>query len=522
MRTQAPADARLRMTMCEARDALQAGEVTSETLVELHLERIDAEQPTLKAFTRVFHDRARQEARESDKRRKNNNLKSEFDGVPLTVKECIELAGTEADLGLPSRVGQVSHQDAPVARMLRDAGCVLLGKTNLSQLMIFNESRNPIHGQCVNPYDHGRSPGGSSGGEASAIASFQSMGGIGTDIGGSIRVPAVYCGIYGLLPTLDRIPNRGIVPGIAGQEAIRGQCGPMARSTEDLVALMQLLDPVKAGTYDPKVPPVPAPHPTDVDVKSLKVGVFLDDDVLPASPSVQRAVNEAVDHLKDIGCQVAPFRPPCTREMIFTYLGLLSADGAKSLASQVDFDDLDPALHVLWKMARLPHSVKKVAALGARAVDRDIADLLSGFGEKSVFELWQLVARARTLAKQVFDAWNLHDLDVVIAPPFATPPMPHGMSREFTVGGAFAFHFNFLQWPSGSMPITTVRPGEVRDKAKGKLARVAQECERGGEGLPVGVQIAARPYREDLILAVMQALEERVRETDGYPRLPTP
>ena len=111
---------------------------------------------------------------------------------------------------------------------------------------------------------------------------------------------------------------------------------------------------------------------------------------------------------------------------------------------------------------------------------------------------------------------------MVIAPPFATPPIPHGMSREFTVGGAFAFHFNFLQWPSGAMPISTAKAGEVRVKAESKLGRVAQECEQGGEGLPVGVQIAARPYREDLILAVMQALETKVRDSEDFPRLALP
>ncbi|MCP4499565.1 MAG: amidase [Deltaproteobacteria bacterium] len=515
-----PKDARLRMSLTEAAAALEQGEVSSKELAELHLARIDELQPKLNAFSRVFHERAVQDAEESDARRQKGELRGKYDGVPISLKENIEMAGIEATIGLKSRVGVLADQDAPIVTLVKKSGAIILGKTNLSQLMIFNESRNPVHGQTQNPYDTSRTPGGSSGGEAAAIASFQSCGGIGSDIGGSIRIPAAYCGITGLLPTTNRFPNRGMVAGIAGQEGIRGQCGPMARKVADLRAFFDIIPARHAAILDPAVVPMAAPNLDALEMKGLRIGIFSQDDVLEVSSSSKRALRKVATRLQDMGCEVSEFQPPCTREMIFTYIGLLSADGAKSMGELVDYDGLDPALQTLWKLARMPKRLRKVAAKGARLVDRNVAELLDVLGEKSVQEMWALVARTRTLSRQVFDAWNAQKLDVIVAPVHASPAIPHGMSREYTLGGAFAFHFNFLHCPSGSLPVTTVQPGEdVRFKVKGKLEKIAAECELGSVGMPVGLQFAARPYREDIVLKVMQELETNMADDDDMPHL---
>jgi fatty acid amide hydrolase len=150
------------------------------------------------------------------------------------VKECFDVAGRATTLGIPAWRDRIADQDSAMVRALRHAGAIVLGRTNLSQTMLYVEARNPVFGQTANPWSLAHTPGGSSGGEGAAIAAGASPLGVGTDIGGSIRTPAHFCGVAGLKPTLDRLPMKGYRTVLAGQEAVRGMGGPLARTTADL------------------------------------------------------------------------------------------------------------------------------------------------------------------------------------------------------------------------------------------------------------------------------------------------
>ena len=219
-----------RKTAVELCRLLAAGEISSEELTRAHLDRIDRVDARVKAFTMVLRHEALAAARRADEERRRGDARSPLHGLPISVKESLDMAGLASTLGAVSRKTHRAGEDAVVIELLRDAGAVILGRTNVSQLLLYHESRNPLFGQTANPWSLDHTPGGSSGGEGAAIAAGMSPLGVGTDVGGSIRVPAHFSGIAGLKPTLDRWSNGGSNTALRGQEAVRSQVGPMART----------------------------------------------------------------------------------------------------------------------------------------------------------------------------------------------------------------------------------------------------------------------------------------------------
>ncbi len=370
---------------------LARGEVSAGEVVRAHLERVDAVDGRLRAFTEVLREQALSEADASDARRRRGEARGPLDGLPMTIKECFEIAGRATTLGLPSWRGRIAARDAAMVTLLREAGAVLLGRTNLSQTMLYVEARNPIFGQTANPWSSSRSPGGSSGGEAAAIAAGMSPLGVGTDIGGSIRTPAHFCGISGFKPTLDRLPMRGYQTVLAGQEAVRGMGGPLARTVHDLVLFFRSLDPRRASELDPRVPPLAWDDPGAVRLEGLRVGFYTDDGIVRPSQAIARAVARAAEALRVRGCDVRPFDPPETRAMLATYLGALSADGGAGLLAALAGGEVDPVLEPIRRLARVPARARGVAARATHAMGQEgISLMLGAMGEKSVTELWRL------------------------------------------------------------------------------------------------------------------------------------
>lgn len=512
----------LAMGAARLAENLEAKEVSSVEVTRALLGRLEELQGEIRPMTAIWHDDAMRAAEASDARRARGAPLSAFDGLPVTLKENLDVRGTETTLGVHAKAGVPAERDAVVVQVLREAGCVFLGKTNVSQFLLSHECSNPLFGTTCNPYDRERAPGGSSGGEAAAIAAYGSPGGLGTDIGGSVRVPAHFCGIAGIKPTVDRISTVGIHGALPGQELVRGQVGPMARGVDDLVTLLRAVSPEACAKLDPRVCPMPIADPGAVDVGKLKVGYFVDDGIVAPSAALQRAVERAVSVLQDAGAQLVPFSPPFCRDVILTYLAGLSSDGGKTVEAQLQGGPADPNLGMLRTMAKLPSLAKRVAALGMSFKHEPfLPEMLRVMGEKPVQAYWAITAKARALQAQIFRAWNDVGLDALVCPPHATPALTHGASRDFTLGGTLAMRFNFLNMPAGVVPVTRVRPDEtLRSDPRGRLAKRAAQVDHDSDGLPVGVQVVARPYREDVVLALMKAVESSVRADSDYPRLP--
>jgi len=497
-------------------------EASAHEVLRAHLERIDAVDARIRAFTEVLREQAQADAEASDARRARGEARGPLDGVPVTIKECFDVAGRATTLGIPSWSGRIADRDAAMVTALRQAGAVVLGRTNLSQTMLYVEARNPVFGQTANPWSLAHSPGGSSGGEGAAIAAGMSPLGVGTDIGGSIRTPAHFCGVVGFKPSLDRLPMRGYRTVLAGQEAVRGMGGPLARTVSDLALLFRALDPGKLSALDPRVPPVAWEEPDGVRLDGLRVGFYADDGVLAPSKAVSRAVHRAAEVLRARGCAVKSFEPPDVRGVLSAYLGALSADGGAGLVAALAGGEVDPVLEPLRRMTSVPEGVRRVAARAARALgQRSLALMLDAMGEKSVSELWALTDRLRTQRSSLVDAMERSGVDVLLCPPFATPALPHGASKNFTLASSYSILFNAAQLPAGVVPVTRVRPDETgRTAGRDSLERHAAKVDAASGGLPVGVQVVGRSWRDHEVLAVMHAIERDVERDEGYPATP--
>jgi fatty acid amide hydrolase len=501
---------------------LGKGEVTSREVVSAYLEHIDAVDHRIHAFTEVLRDSAIAEADASDSRRRAGASLGPLDGLPVTLKECFDFAGRPTTLGLPSWRGRVASRDAAMVEALRGAGAVLLGRTNLSQTMLFPEARNPLFGQTANPRSLAHTPGGSSGGCAAAVASGMSPLSVGTDIGGSVRIPAHYCGIFAFKPTLDRLPMRGYRTVAAGQEVVRAMAGPLARSVDDLTLLLRSLDPHRMTALDARMPPLAWSDPGEVDLQGMRVGMYTADGVLSPSRALVRAVDRAADALSARGLEVRPFAPPDGRVMMSAYLGALSADGGAAVLAALAGGEVDPVLEPMRRVAGIPAPLRHAGARAARAVGQQgLALMLDSLGEKTVGALWQLTSDLRAYRAELLDAMDHAGLTLLLCPPAATPAHLHGDSRNFLLASSHSMAFNAAQLPAGVVPVTRVRAAEaVRNAGRDAIERHAARIDAASAGLPVGVQVVGKPWQDHVVLAAMKAIELEVARDGDFPAAP--
>jgi fatty acid amide hydrolase len=500
---------------------LARGETSAEELARAHLDRIVTIDGKIGAFVAVHRAEALAAAREADRRRAAGE-RGPLLGVPVSIKENLDCEGRPSTLGIVARRSHRAARDAVIVRALREAGAVVLGQTNVPQLLLSHETRNPVYGATVNPWSADHAPGGSSGGEGAAIAAGLSPLGIGTDIGGSIRVPAHWCGIAGFKPSLDRWSNRGSNGAMPGQETIRSQLGPMARTVADLVLAFEALDPRRMSELDRLVPPLAFGDVRALDARALRVGYFVDDGIVAPSFAVARAVETAARALRDRGVEVVPFTPPELREAIGRYFAIMSADGSRTAWSLLEGSAVEPTLAPVQRLAAMPSAVRAGAIRALRALGQDRpAFFLAQLGEKSVTDLWRLTREARAYRIELLEAMRAARVDVLLCPPHATPAVPHGKSPHFLAAGSYSMLFNLVQFPAGVVPVGTVTHAEAgRAQGHDRIERLACEIDARSAGLPVGVQIAAPPFADERALAVMLALEEALAGVDDRPRTP--
>jgi Asp-tRNA(Asn)/Glu-tRNA(Gln) amidotransferase A subunit family amidase len=473
---------------------IRDGQASALEVVEAHIARTEAVNPKLNAVVIKLYDEARAAARAVDVARARGDALPPLAGVPITIKESTDLAGTPSTAGIPSRAQKNATTDAPLVATLRRAGAIPIGKTNVSQLLLYQESDNPLYGRTNNPWRLDRTPGGSSGGEAAIVAAGGSPLGLGTDIGGSLRGPAHSCGIATLKPTSGRLDMTGTFNAMRGvQDAILDSAGPLARRVEDLELAMQLLADVRAAA----------------GVRGLRIGVFTDDGFFPTSPAIVRAVREAADKLRDAGANVVDITPPELATATALYLALMSADRWQAVRKLLADDPRDPRITATLRMAAIPYPVRRVLLGTARVFgQRRIATLFSKMAPLDELEREQAAYREKFAAQPI---------DAVLCPPAHLPAVTHGACDMLTTTFSFCFLFNLLHWPAGVVFGTRVRAGEehATPPVRDAFRRRWKQVETGSAGLPVGVQIGARPNREDVVLAAMKVLQP------GDPERPT-
>ena len=441
-------------------NAIRAKQVSSEEAVNACLKRIRSVNPKLNAVVQEVGDTAREQAREADAAVARGDLKGPLHGVPMTIKDTLDTAGVVSTAGTQGRATFVPAEDATAVARMRSAGAILLGKTNVPELALAPETDNVVYGCTNNPYDLSRSPGGSSGGEASIIAAGGSPIGLGSDLGGSIRAPAHFCGLAGIKPTTGRVSRTGHFPPVDGLMNRLWQVGPIARFVEDLTLAL----PVIAGVdwRDPILVPMILGDPELVDLKSLRVAFYTDNGILSPTAETIEVVKKAVEVSSDMVMGVEEDCPEDIEQTYDIWWGLASADSGAGLAK-------------LLKMAGTtePHRyLKRFQEVQDATKDMTPPD----FG--TLISKWDM-----------FCSTMIHFMkkyDVIICPVIAYPAEPHGfiLEKDKDLGFSYCFTYNLTGWPAAVV--------------------------RGGtspEGLPIGVQVVARPWREDVALAVARHIE---------------
>ena len=439
--------------------------VSPVEVAQSHLDRVQRLNPKLNAFVDVQPELVLAQAQAAEKAVAQGDGLGPLHGVPLSIKSSIDVAGHRCEAGSRLRAGNLPAQDAPLVSRLRSAGAVILGVTNAPEFLMAWETDNLLYGRTNNPWDLTRTSGGSSGGEAAAIAAALSAGGVGSDGGGSVRVPSHFCGICGLKPTPGRIPSTGHFPKGVGPFALIGVVGPMARNVEDLSLLFEVLAGCDDG--DPCAAPVPPRKITAKELKATPIGFFEDDERTPVTPETHQAVQKAAQLLEKSGMAVTQFRP----------------------------DGLDESRQLWWKFFGIAGGMMLRPML--RGHEQNLSNILREF------YMWTAAEPAHT-GETLLNAWlgrdelrekillQMQKHPVLICPAAVIPAFRHG-EREWQIDGrtvkyldawSYCEWFNLLGFPAAVVPVSL-----------------------SAEGLPIGVQIVGRPWEEELVLAVAARLE---------------
>ena len=442
---------------------LQTGSVSVAELAEAHLLQIERLNPVLNVFADFDAERARAEARRMDAWK---GVRGPLHGLPVTVKSSIAAAGLRCEIGSLLHRGETPREDAVVVGRLRRAGALILGTTNCPEFLMAYETANLLHGRTCNPWDLERSPGGSSGGESAAIAAGLSAAGLGSDSGGSVRVPAHFTGICSLKPTPGRIPGRGHLPPCVGPFSVLGAIGPMARTIKDVALLFRTL--CGQDRSDPVSPPLPLRDLGLDQLRAHPIGYFVDDGLVPVTPETRATLEAAAQALREAGFRVEPFRPSTLDSLRRLWWKFFVQCGAMFY---------EPTIR--GKREQLSPIFTEFLGIAESARPLTAAQLLDAWAEVDL-------ARARTLAE-------MQDYPVLLCPVASIPAFRHG-ERRWEIDGRTVDYldavrhtqwFNALAAPAAVVPI-------------GKSA----------EGLPIGVQIAARPFEDEIALGIAAVLDE--------------
>ena len=451
-------------TIAEITAGIRERNFSPVEVVEAHLKRVSELQPKLNAFVQLDADRARKAARAAEAAVMRGEELGVLHGVPVTVKSCIDVAGWPAAAGSLMRRDYVAQGDAPLVAWLRAAGAILLGNTNTPEYLMAYETDNLLSGRTSNPWDLARSSGGSSGGEAAAIAAGCSAGGVGSDGGGSIRVPAHFCGICGLKPTPGRIPATGHFPGGGGAFGWIGVVGPMARTVADVRALFEVMAGPDAG--DALSAPVPVRRIEEQELRGLRIGILESEALGKATGETTAAVAKAARILSEQGFAVE-------RKSL----------GSLERAVELWWYFFGPA--IAWiiregaagQEGRMSPMLKEFVTLATAEREMKYEEFLRACGERD---------RLRTEILR-----QMEDVTILISPVSTGPAFKHGEGN----------------WRSGENECyrDTMRHSQWVNLAGFPGMAVPVGASR--EGLPIGVQVIGRPYEEEMVMAVAEVIE---------------
>ena len=522
----------IQMTATDMAEAISSGKHTSEKIVTTICARSIQAGEELNATTEERYLEAISEAKERDAEQAAGKMRGPLHGVPFSVKDQVNMAGFDSANGCAAKLFQPRTEDSPLVTILRDAGAIPFARSNLPQCGMLAETANHIYGTTSNPYDKTRTSGGSSGGEGVLVSTGASPLGIGSDIGGSIRIPSSFCGIVGFKPTPMRMTQVGMTQckkadeeGPQGQYAIQLSTGPMARSVKDCALTMQLWCE-RQTEFDPLLAKQPWDNAAVHNERKLRFGVLRYDGVFPVCSAVRRAMDVAVEGLRRDGHEIVELECDCTWNYVAYVKLLMTADGdLDSVISCNDGETLHPYYQLAYASCMLPNFLRNGIAtvLGLVGMKR-MKILLEDGGALSARQYVAAIA-TRDRHRAAFMAMlKEKNVDAVLCSQAGLPALKHGDGSNLAPIFGYTMLWNNMHFPAGSVPVTNVQQGEecytqVEQKFSDPVVKDAERNMKNSLGLPVGVQVATLPYTDELCLKAMRDVEKAVQGQYKKPQM---
>ncbi|NXT16309.1 FAAH1 hydrolase, partial [Prunella fulvescens] len=506
-------DGILSLPLLELTARLQEGSLSPRTVLYTYLEKVSALEVTQQTnCLRHFIPECEEQLQEVE----GHKEKGLLHGIPVSIKDHIGHKGQLATCGLVQCLGTLVEEDSVLVKVLKRQGAIPFAMTNVPQSLFSYECSNPIFGQTLNPLNAQRSPGGSSGGEGALIAGGGSILGIGSDMGGSIRLPSSFCGLCGLKPTAERLrwvlglpcqpcPCSGWAEG-----GIPCALGPMARDVDSLALCMKALLCQEMFQLDPTVPPIPFNEEVYSSSTPLRVGYYDTDGYFPLPPCMRRAVRETRRALQAAGHQLVLFSPPrIPYVMTELFMKTFFADGGRAWLDVFTGNIVDPGLKPQVNSCKIPRLVKKLLAVLLKPLLKDVAMISTC---RSVQEMWNHHHQIQVYRSQFISQWKELQLDVVLCPVLG-PAFTTGYPRKLLTAISSTMLYNVLNFPAGVVPVSTVTEADeeelklYRGCCDDPWDRTLKQAVSGAVGLPVAVQCVALPWQEELCLRFMKEVE---------------
>ncbi|NXM98747.1 FAAH1 hydrolase, partial [Sylvia borin] len=507
-------DAILSLPLLELTRRLQEGSLSPRTVLYTYLEKaLEVTQQT--NCLRHFIPECEEQLQEIQRRTEKGLLY----GVPVSIKDHIGHKGHLATCGLVQGLGTLMEEDSVLVKVLKKQGAIPFAMTNVPQSLFSYECSNPIFGQTLNPLNLRRGPGGSSGGEGALIAGGGSILGIGSDLGGSIRLPSSFCGLCGLKPTAERL--RWV---LCPSNPARVPCalGPMARDVDSLALCMKALLCQEMFQLDPTVPPIPFNEQVYSSSTPLRVGYYDTDGYFPLPPCMRRAVKDTRRALQAAGHQLVLFSPPRVPYAVTElFLKTFFADGGRAWLDVFTGDIVDPVLKPQVNSCKMPRPVKKLLALLLKPLQfllllklKEIAMISTC---RSVKEMWNHQHQIQLYRSQFISQWKELQLDVVLCPVLG-PAFTTGYPGKLLTAVSSTMLYNLLNFPAGVVPVSTVTEADEEELKLYKGCcddpwdRTLKQAVSGAVGMPVAVQCVALPWQDELCLRFMKEVETLSRD----------
>ncbi|OBZ80081.1 Acetamidase, partial [Grifola frondosa] len=462
-------------------------------------------------LTEIFVEKALQRAAELDEYLKQHGtVIGPLHGLPVSLKDQFQIKGLETTMGYAAWIGAYATDDAVLVKLLLQCGAVLYVRTNVPQTLMWGETYNNVFGRCVNPFNTSLTPGGSSGGEGALIAQHGSLLGVGSDIGGSIRVPSHFCGIYGFKPSSHRMPSFGIVNSLDGQESVSTSLGPLSVSLSGIKILTQAILEQQPWRHCPNTVSIPWSQDAYTlkehnNGRNLCFGIMWDEGTVKPHPPIARALELTKRALESAGHQVIEWKGLRSTEFVAIARSFFLADGG------ADYK------------ASLTTGEPLINNLAPDADPLDIPAFRQPREPLSAYQVWQLNKEMRQLRKAHLDYWEStvsatgtgRPVDALICPVAPYAAVPHGKTRS----SIYTIIWNALDYPSLVIPVTTVDPAldvkSSRDEFLSSEDEILYDMydPEVYKGMPVGIQLVGQTLQEEVVLGIGEIVDGALKST---------